>query len=355
MKNQITDIEIKNFKTLKNVEIKCKRINIFIGKPNVGKSNLLEALSLFCAPYSDYNNRKYLSDFIRYKNFEDLFFDKEIGNQIEINTNIGSAVLRYHFNIHQYDLILTNDRKVLKKLPTNSLQEIEQAFKNHSSDYKKQSESIMPAYFIINANGELKSNPSLDLSSPVKKYYYERLKEFPSRYHLFLGPPDGKNLYTIIQHNKKLFKQINDLFKEYKLRLLLDSDKSHLFVQKIISGISFSYDYYGVADTIQRYIFNLLAIETNKDSILLFEEPEAHSFPKYVRDFAQKVIESRQNQFFITTHSPFVLNTILENAPNSDVAVFIVDYKRYQTVLSSLSEKKINNFLNFGNDIIFNI
>ena len=145
------------------------------------------------------------------------------------------------------------------------------------------------------------------------------------------------------------------MFKEYKLRLVLDSDKAHLFVQKIISGIGFSYDYYGVADTIQRYIFYLLAIETNKDSILLFEEPEAHSFPKYVRDFAQRVIDSNQNQFFITTHSPYVLNTILENTPGNDVAVFVVDYKRYQTVLSPLSEKEISNFLNFGNDIIFNI
>jgi len=128
MKNLITDIEIKNFKTLKNVKIQCKRINLFVGKPNVGKSNLLEALSLFCAPYSNYNSKTYLSDFIRYKKFEDLFYDKEIGNQVEINTNIGSAVLRYHFNVHQYDLILTSDKKVLKKLPTSSLFEIEQAF-----------------------------------------------------------------------------------------------------------------------------------------------------------------------------------------------------------------------------------
>jgi len=189
----------------------------------------------------------------------------------------------------------------------------------------------------------------------VKKYHFERLKEFSSRYHWFLEPPDGKNLYTIIQRNKKLFKQINELFKEYKLRLVLDSDKSQLFVQKIISGVGFSYDYYGIADTIQRYIFYLLAIETNKDSILLFEEPEAHSFPKYVRDFAQRVIDNRENQFFITTHSPYVLNTILENVSNKEVGVFVVDYKRYQTVLSPLSEKEISRFLNFGNDIIFNI
>ena len=42
------NIKIENFKSLRHIELNdCKRINIFIGKPNVGKSNILEALSLF--------------------------------------------------------------------------------------------------------------------------------------------------------------------------------------------------------------------------------------------------------------------------------------------------------------------
>lgn len=48
----IQNIHIENFKSAKNVELTdCKRINLLIGKPNVGKSNLLEALSLFCLPF----------------------------------------------------------------------------------------------------------------------------------------------------------------------------------------------------------------------------------------------------------------------------------------------------------------
>lgn len=41
----IQNIQIKNFKSAKNVRFEdCKRINLLIGKPNVGKSNLLESL-----------------------------------------------------------------------------------------------------------------------------------------------------------------------------------------------------------------------------------------------------------------------------------------------------------------------
>jgi len=37
-------IEIKNFKSIKHIVLKdCKRINLLIGKPNVGKSK-----ALFC-------------------------------------------------------------------------------------------------------------------------------------------------------------------------------------------------------------------------------------------------------------------------------------------------------------------
>jgi len=45
--NQIKNIEIKNFKSIRHQTIDdCKRINVFIGYPNVGKSNILEGLSL---------------------------------------------------------------------------------------------------------------------------------------------------------------------------------------------------------------------------------------------------------------------------------------------------------------------
>ena len=41
-------IEIKRFKSIKHIVLKeCKRINLLIGKPNVGKSNILEALTAF--------------------------------------------------------------------------------------------------------------------------------------------------------------------------------------------------------------------------------------------------------------------------------------------------------------------
>ena len=37
----IKNLTIQNFKSIKDLQLDCKRINLFIGEPNSGKSNLL--------------------------------------------------------------------------------------------------------------------------------------------------------------------------------------------------------------------------------------------------------------------------------------------------------------------------
>ena len=68
METIINHIHISNFKSLKDVTLdQCRRINLIIGKPNVGKSNLLEAMSLFCLPYLKYTRKRSIQQFIRTK------------------------------------------------------------------------------------------------------------------------------------------------------------------------------------------------------------------------------------------------------------------------------------------------
>ncbi|MDD2661453.1 MAG: AAA family ATPase, partial [Methylococcales bacterium] len=78
-------VHITNFKSLKDVTLSdCKRINLLIGKPNVGKSNILEAIGLFSLPYFKYNKSKKLTQFVRLENLAELFFDGDIGQKITI-------------------------------------------------------------------------------------------------------------------------------------------------------------------------------------------------------------------------------------------------------------------------------
>ncbi|MDQ6755365.1 MAG: AAA family ATPase, partial [Bacteroidota bacterium] len=71
---KINNIEIKNFKSIRHQKIEgCKRINVFIGYPNVGKSNILEAISFFS--FLNKNSELPLKWFCRFKELIDLFND----------------------------------------------------------------------------------------------------------------------------------------------------------------------------------------------------------------------------------------------------------------------------------------
>lgn len=356
MKNRIEHLEIKNFKSLKHIKFDCKRINLFIGKPNVGKSNVLEALSLFIAPYANHAS-KFLADYVRYETPRNLFYDQDRKNQILVNSNLGFAAMRFHLNsINQYDIIIGPEISLLKELSNAgayTLNEYNDVFHAYTRALNNKSDAIKPFYNWMGDDAKMFQGNlrSLGYDTPIRKYQFKSLTEHKSNFSLFLSPPYGDNLYTILENNPKLYDECTNFFNEYKLDLLLDTVTEKIEVQKRVGNRVYKIPYSLAADTLQRYIFYLMAIETNKNAILLLEEPEAHCFPPYIREFSQKVIDSEDNQFFITTHSPFVLNTIIENADKKDVAVFVLEYKNYQTNIKALSDKELSNMLNYGYDI----
>ena len=82
--NLIDNIEIKNFKSIRHQKIEgCKRINVFIGYPNVGKSNILEALSLgsYLNDRKDYAS---LNSIARFDKFKELFNNGNLKIPVEI-------------------------------------------------------------------------------------------------------------------------------------------------------------------------------------------------------------------------------------------------------------------------------
>ncbi len=361
MKNRIEQLEIKNFKSLKHVKFNCKRINLFIGKPNVGKSNILEALSLFIAPYGD-QSKKLLEDYIRYENLRNLFFDQDRKNQIEVITNLGFASLRFPpDSVSQYDIMIGPDQGLLKIMKEEdrliSIGDPNSVFGQYIREMDIKKLANKPYYNWINEDGKVHPSGTIDnrYNTPIKKYHFKSLAKHTSRFSLFLRPPYGDNLYSILEDNSKLYDECTHFFNEYKLDLLLDTVNEKLEVQKRVGNRVYKIPYSLAADTLQRYIFYLMAIETNKDSILLFEEPEAHCFPPYIQQMSRRIIDSEVNQFFIATHSPFVLNTIIENAKKEDVAVFTASYKGFQTHITHVTDKELSDMLNYGYDIFSRI
>ena len=95
-----------------------------------------------------------------------------------------------------------------------------------------------------------------------------------------------------------------------------------------------------MADTLQRLIFYKAAILSNKQSVLLFEEPEAHTYPPYITNVVQSILDSVDNQFFITTHSPYIINALLEQQ-NEDIAIYFVNMQSGNTTVQRATDKEL--------------
>jgi AAA15 family ATPase/GTPase len=321
----IQQLSIKNFKSIKDLELSnFKKINLFIGRPNVGKSNIVEAISLFSLPYLKFYNTKKITYFTRLENESELFFEGNITKPIEIHTNNNYCQLHYKegegLTLNLNDSIFKIDEK-----------------------------------FLINKKEKRFEDIHSIAETDIKRYIFTNTK-FPSKQARYLIPPFGGNILDIIEKLPSLKKMLIELFETYHLHLVFDKASQSLKIMK--SNISnkeiFLLPYNSIADTLRRVIFFKTAVVSNQNSVLLFEEPEAHSFPPYIVHITQEIINSKSNQFFITTHSPFIVNDFLENAMN-DLAIFVVDYKDNQTVVKSLSESELSEVYQYGIDLFTNI
>ena len=329
MKNFIDHISISNFKSIRNLTLEgMNRINLFIGKPNVGKSNILEAFGVFSVPYLKYSTSKKLNNFIRADYLNELFFDGNTENEILIKNNLGEFWLSNEFEKNENDSIHTIGTK-LKIQDVNTTVSIE----------KDLTVSVL----------------GNDINKIPFKYYNFKTNQKPKRINLSnLVPPAGTNLMEIVENLPTLKKDLIQLFDEYNLNLVFDRASQELKVMKDQKGKEiFLIPYNSIADTLQRVIFYKTAIASNQNSVLIFEEPEAHAFPPYIVHITREIIESKSNQFIISTHSPYILDYFLENAMD-ELSIFMVDYKDGETVANRLSKEDMEDIQHYGIDLFTN-
>ncbi|MCD4794381.1 MAG: AAA family ATPase [Bacteroidales bacterium] len=354
----INQLSIKNFKSIKELDFNPKRINVFIGAPNVGKSNILEALSLFNVPYIENSENKF-EGLIRHKNLKNLFYDNIPNEKIEVKTNIGVAQLRYRYNLDTCDLFLgkdsLNDKDlVLEKDYSTLISKLNKLNERHPNAFNSDEITFFFSYF--NQSGKIFQTDVSNHYSSIRKYTFKKDIEGINGYFKYLLPPHGENINTIILRNKEIHKEAASFFEIYGLEFLYDTENNLFEIQKKQEKLIYKYPYKLIADTLQRIIFYLTVVETNKNTSILLEEPETHSYPPYTKMLAKRIALSDTNQFFITTHSPYLLYNLIENTEFEERNIIIADYKDYQTKIKILSKDEIiNRILEDKIEIFFNM
>ena len=195
----------------------------------------------------------------------------------------------------------------------------------------------------------------------MKSYRFKRNAPLNRRYtDVSLRPPYGNNLVQVLESNADLRQEFAALFADHNLRLRVRPDAGRFEVMKELDGLSFAYPYSSSGDTLQRFGFHLAAMESNHQTVILLEEPEAHSYPMYVTQLAERIAIQQENQFFVTTHSPQLLGDVLENmVPYEnrvpELAVFVAYYKDFQTKVRQLSDEEVRGLRRDSHDVFNNL
>ncbi len=320
---KIKHIEITNFKSIKHLEINdCNKINVFIGMPNAGKSNVLEALGVY-GKISGHNSISDLKDFVRFKSTSELFFEENMSQSIHLKIN----------------------EKPLKIISDKYLKDKKIKFTHLFNDL----------HF---SNGILKSSWELKDEFPeIKKYVFINQNFNSSENKINLDFPFGKNMVQVISSNPELRKIVNKLFIDNNLKLFIEKNTNELKIFKEYQdGTVFTLSYELIADTLQRLIFYKAAIMSNENSVLLFEEPEAHCFEPYILEFTNDVkYDKNDNQFFIVTHSDYIVKEFLRDEESKEnTNIYLVNNIDGETKVKLLDKKKNDDVFEFGMNIFFN-
>lgn len=353
MSNHINDIEIKNFKSIRHQKIEgCKRINLFIGYPNVGKSNILEALSLFSINSSSTD----LSDFVRFESPSTLFFNGNVNEGISIKLNDRVRIL-VSLNNTFLDFVIQ-----------------EESGSNTFEKYDKDKSDFFPlnnvelkqrCSFQINFENDQKNIrefKEFGIKKPfgvdfcTKKYKFKGIFLEKSHEQTQLNSPNGSNLFNVLLSNKQLKTEVEEYFKLYDLKFAYDFSNQNFTILKMIGNDVFSIPFTMIADTLQRLIFHKAAIQTNKDSVLLFEEPEAHCFEPYIMEITNAIKnDENNNQFFIVTHSQYVIDELLRDEESrKNTNIYLVNSENNETKVKLLNEEISKDVYQNGLNVFFN-
>ena len=311
---------ILNYKSIKEVQMSCRKVNIIIGHPNTGKSNILEALGLF----SLYNNECKITELARFQSMHNLFFEHAVHEPVHILTDK-----------HRMRISLRQQFEVLIETQNGT------TTRNHELYYDVLGKLI---------------NTDPHYNSPINLYRFAPASIFPSRRLKNLKPPHGDNLVMMLIKHEELREEASRIFEQYGYQLAIDATRQSIAVQKITNNLLFSHPYELASRLMQRYIFHLAAIESNKDSIIVFEEPETYASSEFNERIADKITsDKKNNQYFFSTHNSKLLIELLKRMPHEDIKIYITGYDNYRTTVRAMKDTAYANIVDKSINQIFNL
>ena len=380
MENAINSLHIQNFKSIRSALLHPRQVNLFIGEPNVGKSTVLEAISLL-GSFAYETKKKFMRSFIRCDEPRQMFHNNLPTSSIRIETDrevclVGGAERAKGFST-----------ACSARLPTSSCAPswASRPCRATGGHHRRRCRVSRQLYDHIASTGELPASGLLYTEfdqrgvtdqpggngrfltssppwypQPVKPYRYKRNPHLHRRYGTGPAPTPRQQPGANAGKPRRPAERVRRAVCQAGPAAARAPRNRPPGAAAAINGRCVCYPYSNSGDTLQVYGFYLAALESNHDTVLLLEEPETHSFPAYVTRLAERIATQRTNQFFVTTHSPYLFNEILEDmVPYEnrvpELAVFVMHHNGYESQIRQLTDEEVRGLRRDSIDVFCNL
>jgi|GEM_PF-6062993 putative ATP-dependent endonuclease of OLD family len=351
----LKEFGIKNFRSIKNMDITLnKKLNIFIGPNNSGKTTIIDAL-YFCFHYKDYNRSKRISlnDFYKGVNSDKNVEDIEFSLKFEIQQDFEIAVFLDLYNPEDNSLDLYFKFHYNEKL--NKIQSFYYGGANKDNPVHSEIfDSIFNIYLgpLRDAERYLTSGkPNIIGKLFSKVVSDEKKEEWMDELNKNI---DGSKLSKFIKNynNEHIQNYLNELifnddemdlsmlpmeqdfdkFTQYwNIKIPFSSENNNSYLDLSQNGLGYNNLIY--ISVLLSYLDVLGRKEETRYISLFIEEPEAHLHPQLQNlflSYMNKLNDDNNIQIFITTHSP----TLTSKADLNDL--ILVQNKNNEVICSNL-------------------
>jgi predicted ATPase len=340
----IKKLKIKNYKSLKGIELELKKFNVLIGPNASGKSNLLDCLA-FVSELTQDNVYRDLEDrggyervvfgggkekieisfeFVLDNKASEFFISLSERGVVEEELSIGGEMI-----IERHP---QTKAKILVSTPsgTNYVNKIFGDWDSAIKEYPELKEYLIAWRSYNFMNSEMRRKDS-------------------AKRNLILAKT-GKNLAQVLLslHNErpKTFDKIEEILRQAipqideLLTPLTEGGETYVAIRE--KGFDFPFDYFQVSDGTLKLLAYITAIVIDEPKLICFEEPENFIHPRLF-ELLVEVLKKSDKQIILSTHSPYLVDLVepedvilVEKKDNETVAMRIKEADRLREHLKEL-------------------
>lgn len=343
---------IKNFRSFDENGIflnEIKKINIFIGKNNSGKSTLLRFFKYFSQYSEDLSNFPHTIEEEHRRNGNEISITlmlthKELGfselSDKYTNQKLNSVLpdpfrCDYFFRSRRIKI----DEHILKKIDINILIKMQKKYSSAVVD-------TLVSVIIENITDYIIENCSNNFSNVIYIPHFRVVNKNDSKSN-DLFEIDGSNIISKMfemqnpiigeEYKKEQFKKIQrfvrDLLKVDNLEIEIPHTKDNIFINMHNNRLPL--EFYGTG--IHQLVILCSALVMNDNKVVCIEEPEIHLHPELQRKFLDFLIDETNNIYFISTHSNIFVDF------HRDLKINHISYNGISTKLEQVNN---NNYIN---------